>query len=93
MLRQALSLTYGRFFAEFLKENSLVRLGLLALSTCVGFSTDSVSLALEVFRGSVLDLFAGQARLAFPLGVPFYMVAPVFAETRSLVEDAKPLRH
>ena len=33
---QALSLTYGRFFAEFLKEKSLVPLGLLALSTCVG---------------------------------------------------------
>ena len=34
--RQALSLTYGRFFAEFLEDISLVRLGLLALTTCVG---------------------------------------------------------
>jgi len=34
---QALSLTYGRFFAEFLEDISLVRLGLLALTTCVGF--------------------------------------------------------
>ena len=33
---QALSLTYGRFFAEFLGENSLVRLGLLDPITCVG---------------------------------------------------------
>ncbi len=33
---QALSLTYGRFFAEFLSGRSLVPLGLLALSTCVG---------------------------------------------------------
>ena len=33
---QALSLTYGRFFAEFLEDISLVRLGLLALITCVG---------------------------------------------------------
>ena len=29
-------LTYGRFFAEFLGDLSLVRLGLLALNTCVG---------------------------------------------------------
>ena len=28
--------TYGRFFAEFLGDLSLVRLGLLALNTCVG---------------------------------------------------------
>ena len=34
--RQALSLTYGRFFAEFLEDLSLVRLALLELNTCVG---------------------------------------------------------
>jgi hypothetical protein len=34
--RQALSLSYGRCFAEFLSEESLVHLGLLDLSTCVG---------------------------------------------------------
>ena len=34
--RQALSLSYGRCIAEFLKEGSLVHLGLLDLSTCVG---------------------------------------------------------
>ncbi len=33
---RALLLTYGRFFAEFLEEQSLVRLGLLDLTTCVG---------------------------------------------------------
>jgi len=33
---RALSLTYGRFFAEFLEDLSLVRLGLLDLTTCVG---------------------------------------------------------
>ena len=32
---QALSRSYGRFFAEFLKDLSLVRLGLLDLPTCV----------------------------------------------------------
>ncbi len=30
-LRQTLSLSYGRFFAEFLDEESLVHLGLLDL--------------------------------------------------------------
>ena len=31
---------YGRFFAEFLEDLSLVRLGLLALTTCVGLRYD-----------------------------------------------------
>ena len=35
-MRQALLLTYGRFFAEFLEDLSLVRLTLLELNTCVG---------------------------------------------------------
>ena len=34
--RQALFRSYGRLFAEFLNEESLVHLGLLDLSTCVG---------------------------------------------------------
>jgi len=34
---QALSRSYGCFFAEFLEKRSLVRLGLLDLTTCVGF--------------------------------------------------------
>ena len=33
---QTLSRSYGRCIAEFLNEDSLVRLGLLDLSTCVG---------------------------------------------------------
>ena len=33
---QALSRSYGCFFAEFLGDHSLVRLGLLDLITCVG---------------------------------------------------------
>ena len=33
---RTLSLSYGRCIAEFLDEESLVHLGLLALSTCVG---------------------------------------------------------
>ena len=33
---QTLSRSYGRYIAEFLNEESLVHLGLLDLSTCVG---------------------------------------------------------
>jgi len=40
--RQTLYRRYGRFFAEFLKDDSLVPLGLLALSTCVGFRYGAV---------------------------------------------------
>ena len=36
MRGQALFRSYGCFFAEFLGEYSLVRLGLLDLTTCVG---------------------------------------------------------
>ena len=36
MRGQTLFRSYGRLFAEFLNEESLVRLGLLDLSTCVG---------------------------------------------------------
>ncbi len=42
------------FFAEFLNEGSLVHLGLLAQSTCVGFSTVSNAYTLEVFPGTLL---------------------------------------
>ena len=49
--RQALSLTYGRYFAEFLEEESLVPLRLLASSTCVGLRYDVRKLNLEVFLG------------------------------------------
>ena len=34
---QALFRSYGRFFAEFLGEPSLVQLALLEPTTCVGF--------------------------------------------------------
>ena len=51
---QTLLLTYGRFFAEFLGDLSLVRLALLELNTCVGFGTVWMYLCLEVFLESAL---------------------------------------
>ncbi len=67
---QALYRRYGRFFAEFLKDESLVPLGLLALSTCVGFRYGAERLNLEVFLERVLDQFGTvKPYLAVTLGV------------------------
>ena len=46
---QALLLTYGRFFAEFLGDLSLVRLTLLELTTCVGFRYGFYTIKLRNF--------------------------------------------
>ena len=46
---QALLRTYGRFFAEFLEDLSLVRLSLLDLSTCVGLRYGRYMLKLRSF--------------------------------------------
>ena len=52
---QTLSLSYGRFFAEFLEDLSLVRLSLLDSTTCVGLRYGIVMFnPNEVFLGSVL---------------------------------------
>lgn len=42
-------------FAEFLRDQSLVGLRLLAPPTCVGFGTVSIPLSLEDFLESMLD--------------------------------------
>lgn|GEM_PF-7095481 len=52
-IRQALSLTYGCFFAEFLNELSLVHLGLLDLSTCVGLRYVHIEHILRGFSRSL----------------------------------------
>lgn len=53
--RRTLSLSYGRYFAEFLEDLSLVRLSLLDSTTCVGLRYGTVMLnPNEVFLGSVL---------------------------------------
>ncbi len=55
MQGQTLSLSYGRFFAEFLEDLSLVRLSLLDSTTCVGLRYGTVMFnPNEVFLGSVL---------------------------------------
>lgn len=55
MQGQTLSLSYGRFFAEFLEDLSLVRLSLLDSTTCVGLRYGTIMFnPNEVFLGSVL---------------------------------------
>ena len=55
MLRRALSRSYGRYFAEFLEDLSLVRLSLLDSTTCVGLRYGTITFnPNEVFLGSVL---------------------------------------
>ena len=48
-LGQTLFRSYGRFFAEFLEDLSLVRLGLLDLTTCVGLRYGLVYISLRGF--------------------------------------------
>jgi hypothetical protein len=56
--RRALSLSYGRYFAEFLEDLSLVRLSLLDSTTCVGLRYGTTLFnPNEVFLGRVLPLF------------------------------------
>jgi len=70
---QALSLSYGRYFAEFLEDLSLVRLSLLDSTTCVGLRYGTTMLnPNEVFLGSVLP------RIGLAVAAPF-------ADTRSIV--------
>ena len=58
MQGRTLSLSYGRFFAEFLEDLSLVRLSLLDSTTCVGLRYGTIMFnPNEVFLGSVLPSF------------------------------------
>ena len=65
LVRQALSLTYGCFFAEFLEEHSPVRLGLLDLTTCVGLRYGSYNFKLRDFSWKALRMNFLARRLRF----------------------------
>jgi hypothetical protein len=80
--RQTLSLTYGRFFAEFLRGKSLVPLGLLALSTCVGFRYGDLTLVLSDFSRKALHKCQPGKFLTFSR----YML-------ELSTKNAKPIRH
>src|SRR3989344_6091741 len=76
MCGEALSRSYGCFFAEFLGDHSLVRLGLLDLHTCVGLrygfyifkprrevEVPTLRRDLENFLGSVLCIIVLSRRI------------------------------
>ena len=69
---QALSRTYGRLFAEFLNEDSPVRLGVLHQPTCVGLRYARNMIILDAFLGSALcRISAGLLRrISAALGYP-----------------------
>ena len=84
---QALSLTYGRLYAEFLRGKSLVPLGLLALSTSVGLRYGGLTLVLLNFsRKALLKRRPGKF-LTFPRRLPTRVMR------RLRAKDAKPIRH
>ena len=74
MQGQTLSLSYGRFFAEFLEDLSLVRLSLLDSTTCVGLRYGTTMLnPNEVFLGSVL------LTIGLPVGSPLDSTRAILA--------------
>ena len=68
--------TYSRFFAEFLEDLSLVRLGLLALNTCVGLRYGSYMVMLRSF--SWKRAFADSVRPRTPLLVLLAFTRRIF---------------
>lgn len=68
-LRKALYRRYGRFFAEFLGDISLVRLGLLALTTCVGLRYGLLIINLRSFswKRALQTLLCRSSRLSYCL--------------------------
>ena len=74
---QALSRSYGRFFAEFLEDLSLVRLSLLDSTTCVGLRYGTTTLnPNEVFLGSVLPRIG--LTVVAPLDLPRSIVTRIY---------------
>ena len=79
---QAILLTYGRLYAEFLKDDLLVPLGLLALSTSVGFRYGDLTLDLTDFSRKALHKCQPGKFLTFSRYV-----------LELSTKNAKPIRH
>ena len=74
MYWQILFRSYDRFFAEFLGEKSLVRLGLLDLTTCVGLRYGSFIFMLREFSWKALHK-------NFPIRRKEFSLSPKFPST------------
>ena len=77
---QALLLTYGRYFAEFLEDHSPVRLGLLDLTTCVGLWYGLIINNLRNFswKRALLHLFWRTRKFLLSLDVVYHDQSPDF---------------
>ncbi len=84
--RQALYRRYGRFFAEFLNNDSLVPLGLLALFTSVGLRYGFRSFALLSFSRKALRSCSPDKSQTFRRHAPHLAM-------QLSANDAKPIRH
>src|SRR3989344_2663560 len=85
-----ISLSYVRFFAEFLEDLSLVHLGLLAPPTCVGFRYGSRIFNLGVFPGKPLGrILPRRAILSARECRGLTPVFRIFLENHSLRKQSK----
>jgi len=86
---QALFRSYGRFFAEFLEEQSLVRRGLLDLTTCVGLRYGSQLVMLRGFSWKRVQQNLPRLPLAFSLSLEYCQ--PDLPDQPPHCPNAKPL--
>ena len=95
---QTLSQSYGRFFAEFLNEESLVPLGLLALFTCVGLRYGINTVNLRSFSWEALRLnctdknqhFSRDANVAFAALRRICLSQHSFSRKRQTIKTLNP---
>jgi hypothetical protein len=85
--RQALFRSYGRFFAEFLEDPSLVRLTLLELVTCDGLRYGFLYVKLEDFLGRLFT-YISQAE-AKNFHSPRFLCSPDFPKLRTSTHERK----
>jgi hypothetical protein len=87
---EALFRSYGRFFAEFLGDLSLVRLGLLDLTTCVGLRYGFYAYNLRRFSWKLAQQNLLVLLLTFPLSLDLLLkAAPGFSWASSFKHGHK----
>ncbi len=91
--REAILRTYGRLFAEFLEDHSLVGLRLLASPTCVGLRYGSLNDNLRSFsRKALLRSSLGKTQLARDARtLPLKAVFGICRENSSRAPDGNPI--
>ena len=90
---QAISLSYGCFFAEFLGDLSLVRLRLLDETTCVGLRYGSPCIMLRDFswKRAFLHLFRLPETFSLFLNAPLKAGLRIFLKTILKARTSNPI--